>query len=115
MLSPERRVAYVWSEELQRTADLLPANIGRSSRVHGLVKAFDLLSEDEGVDERDDLPVDENQLVESQAAASAASLLASGTPPPKALKGKARVVRPDLSLGNATSLKRYHDAAYVSA
>ncbi|CAK9781091.1 Arginase/deacetylase [Cutaneotrichosporon oleaginosum] len=36
-------VAYIWSPELQRAADELPANVGRSSLVHGLVRALGLL------------------------------------------------------------------------
>ena len=39
------RVAYVWSQEMQDVAGDLPANIGRSSLVHGLVNALDLLHE----------------------------------------------------------------------
>lgn len=37
------RVAYVWSEQLQALSDDLPANLGRSSLVHGLIRALGLL------------------------------------------------------------------------
>lgn len=40
-------VAYLWSPELQRAADGLPANTGRSSLVHGLIHALGLLKPDE--------------------------------------------------------------------
>lgn len=38
-----RRVAYLWSEELMRVADQLPANQGRSRLVHGLVHGLGLV------------------------------------------------------------------------
>ncbi|WVR06889.1 hypothetical protein IAU60_003925 [Kwoniella sp. DSM 27419] len=39
------RIAYIWSEELQEVADDLPSNVGRSSVVHGLIRALDLVEE----------------------------------------------------------------------
>jgi hypothetical protein len=43
--SVPRKVAYIWSPTLQHVADQLPANIGRSSMVHALIVALDLLTE----------------------------------------------------------------------
>lgn len=36
-------VAYIWSPTLQKAADALPANLNRSSLVHGLAQSLDLL------------------------------------------------------------------------
>jgi hypothetical protein len=36
-------VKYVWSKLLQDVCDQLPANLGRSSMVHDLIRAFGLL------------------------------------------------------------------------
>lgn len=41
-------VAYVWSQEQQSIADQLPANVGRSSVVHSLVRSLGLLEECNG-------------------------------------------------------------------
>ncbi|TXT08966.1 hypothetical protein VHUM_02440 [Vanrija humicola] len=40
--------AYIWSPELQAAADALPANVGRSSAVHSLIRALGLLSDGGG-------------------------------------------------------------------
>ena len=40
------RVAYIHSPQLQAVADHLPANLGRSSIVHSLVRALDLLTDE---------------------------------------------------------------------
>lgn len=45
-LTDMRHVAYLWSEELQRVADELPANQGRSRLVHGLIHALGLVDLD---------------------------------------------------------------------
>jgi hypothetical protein len=39
-----RRVAYVYSDELIRAADCLPANEGRASLVHSLADSYGLLA-----------------------------------------------------------------------
>lgn len=39
-----RRVAYVYSDELIRAADCLPANQGRASLVHSLADSYGLLA-----------------------------------------------------------------------
>lgn len=44
--------AYLWSPQLQRAADGLPANTGRSSLVHGLIRALGLLENEEGLEKR---------------------------------------------------------------
>jgi hypothetical protein len=36
------RVSYIWSRQLQDACDQLPSNIGRSSMVHDLHRAFGL-------------------------------------------------------------------------
>jgi len=113
------RISYIWSKELQTAADQLPSNIGRSSVVHDLVGAFDLLNHDDNVkhtisqrvnvsedgDEVHDINRREDQMENTQNA------LNSGTP--AFLGAGARVVAPDPSLGSPEMLKRYHDHKYV--
>ncbi|WRT66529.1 uncharacterized protein IL334_003488 [Kwoniella shivajii] len=85
------RVSYIWSQELQDVSDDLPSNIGRSSMVHGLIRALDLLDiEATSVDGNDDLENGE-------------------------CSRKATVVAPDESLGMEDCLLKYHDKAYVDA
>lgn len=40
------RVAYIWSRELQNACNELPCNIGRSSIVHELHRAYGLFDDD---------------------------------------------------------------------
>ena len=85
------RVGYVWSRELQGVADQLPANQGRSSLVHGLIHALDLLdTQSESIISRDENPEEVY-------------------PPTR----RALVIPPDLSLATESSLGQYHDTAYV--
>lgn len=44
------RVGYAYNEALIEAADRLPSNIGRASRVHGLIEAFGLVEEMETID-----------------------------------------------------------------
>ncbi|WWC94618.1 hypothetical protein V866_001465 [Kwoniella sp. B9012] len=81
------RVAYIWSQELQDVSDDLPSNIGRSSMVHGLIKALDLLDDD-----------------------AAAKRLTNGDNP-----NKATVFAPDEDLGSEQCLLKYHDQSYIDA
>ncbi|ORY32851.1 histone deacetylase 8 [Naematelia encephala] len=80
------RVQYVWSTALQAAADQLPANIGRSSIVHDLVFALDLVENavqpDQHLGSRDRQP-------------------------------RGRVICPDLIYASFASLEKYHDKAYV--
>lgn len=92
MLDPDTtRVCYIWSEELQQVSDQLPANLGRSSRVHSLIRALDLII--------DDRPYEN---ITPQAGSQ-----------PTGPSRKAFVVEPDDSLATEEWLKRYHDDAYV--
>ncbi|KAK8864566.1 hypothetical protein IAR55_001816 [Kwoniella newhampshirensis] len=52
--SSTRRVAYIWSKELQDVADDLPSNVGRSSMVHGLVESLGLLNHTHEEDQEED-------------------------------------------------------------
>lgn len=107
----EPRVAYIWSQSLQDAADQLPANVGRSSRVHGLIAALGLLHREEpkqdsvSVDRR--VQLDREDSEESDAALELPVSLSSKG------KGRATVVAPDVALGSETALKRYHEAGYV--
>ncbi|WWC70151.1 uncharacterized protein I206_104098 [Kwoniella pini CBS 10737] len=88
---PTSRVSYIWSQELQDVSDDLPSNIGRSSLVHGLIRALDLLEE---------ISMDEET---TEASAN-----------PSKLK-KAMIVPPDESLGTEECMLKYHDKDYVDA
>lgn len=79
------RVSYIWSEELQAIADKLPANIGRSSRVHSLIRALGLVQGQSTEEDEED----------------------------HGKTGKAAIVAPDISLGEPEQLRKYHDARYV--
>ncbi|BEJ16308.1 hypothetical protein CspHIS471_0509130 [Cutaneotrichosporon sp. HIS471] len=129
-------VAYIWSAELQRAADQLPANVGRSSLVHGLVRALGLL--DNPSDHSDTV----RQGVEGQGAdgggehnAEASrdpevAWLSSESGPGEGMEGGdveaeddeeptdppihgIRVVPPDLSFATPIELRRYHDQRYL--
>ena len=52
----DARVVYVSSEASRAAADLLPSNIGRSSLVHSLIDAFDLLQTDPNEQSEDTVP-----------------------------------------------------------
>lgn len=96
-----RRVAYLWSEDMQAAADQLPSNLGRSSVVHDLIRDLDLL-DNGGVPrdlERDGRQGDAGR--RSGGVGARGDLL------------RARVVRPDIQLGNEDNMKRYHDPKYV--
>ncbi|WVW84091.1 hypothetical protein I302_106120 [Kwoniella bestiolae CBS 10118] len=81
------RVGYIWSQELQDVSDDLPSNIGRSSMVHALIKALDLLD-----DETEDGDVNNGED-----------------------RNKARIVPPDEELGTEQCLLKYHDQSYIDA
>ncbi len=127
-------VAYIWSAELQRAADRLPANVGRSSLVHGLVRALGLLENapDDGEKEgavgeggndetsqttsdrahaqsgpSDEATKDEDEGEEEEDEVDEDD---EGEEPP--IRG-IRVIPPDLSLGTPAELKRYHDQRYL--
>jgi hypothetical protein len=93
-ISSAPRVAYIWSNELQVAADALPANLGRSTMVHNLIRSLDLLDDGSQPAEKD--------LTECEAS--------SGT---TAIVRKALVVPPDRELGSYRALQRYHDTKYV--
>ncbi|GMK55280.1 hypothetical protein CspeluHIS016_0203360 [Cutaneotrichosporon spelunceum] len=124
-------VAYIWSAALQRAADELPANVGRSSLVHGLIRALGLLEN----------PPDDPDMVKERAwdrgGADGDGRRMNGAerdgdqgedngeddgedddgdnteePTHRPIRG-IRVVPPDLSLGTPTELRRYHDPHYL--
>jgi histone deacetylase 1/2/histone deacetylase 8 len=95
-------VAYIWSQELQDAADRLPANLGRSSMVHELVKSFDLLQVNPGSPSTD-------ESVENKPPSDKESDVGEVTKSAE----RAIIVSPDLELGSAEALQRYHDADYV--
>lgn len=98
-----RRVAYIWSEELQTAADQLPSNLGRSSVAHNLITTLDLLQ----VDGQDRGSTHDN-IQGDQAGKVADDGLADDL-------RRAKIVHPDARLGNEEYLKRYHDAKYVGS
>lgn len=104
------RVSYIWSEELQAVSDQLPSNIGRSSVVHDLIDAFGLLhharaSNHDGSESRVVQEAKDGQDGQTDIARASETSLETDC--------RAKVVSPDLDLGTATMMKRYHDVAYV--
>lgn len=101
--APSRRVVYISSAEGRSYADLLPSNIGRSSIVHSLIEALDLLQE-ENVEEDDGDDVDEKlqgaSEIHTEDAPSAANII------------RARVLEP--LPATRSDLCRFHDKAYVT-
>jgi hypothetical protein len=89
------RVCYISSEEARSCADLLPSNRGRSSVVHSLIEALDLL-DDEDLEDSDGDQSD--HLSESESTSRSAL-------------NRARAVAPVLATRN--DLCRFHDKAYV--
>ncbi|WWC62139.1 uncharacterized protein I303_104730 [Kwoniella dejecticola CBS 10117] len=82
------RVSYIWSQELQDVSDDLPSNIGRSSMVHGLIRALDLLErESSSSSQSDDGPA----------------------------FNRASIVAPDEHLGTEDCMLKYHDKDYIDA
>jgi len=108
--------AYIWSPALQAAADALPANKGRSSRVHSLIRALGLVQAPTGADERDKPTTGAN-------ANSNANTDGDGDPNDEAnendgkvkIKTPAVIVPPDLTLATEAELRRYHDKRYVGA
>jgi hypothetical protein len=76
-------VAYVWSPQLEAAANELPANKGRSSRVHGLIRALGLVR------------------------------LPGSTFEEAREWEPARIVPPNPKLSTEAELRRYHDPRYV--
>jgi hypothetical protein len=87
------RVVYIWSQAMQDAADALPANIGRSSMVHDLIHSLDLLEPAPVATETDPRTPEG---AESQG-----------------MEQTARVMAPEMELGTAEALRRYHDTKYV--
>lgn len=126
--SLERRVVYVWSEDLERAANHLPSNIGRSSVVHDLVRSFDLLAaeditqpERQGQSPKHPSKTRSADLDEDAAAQEAQALAAETDTDSESVEGKptwpaglAKVVPPDTNaFGHKDNLTRYHEAGYV--
>jgi histone deacetylase 1/2/histone deacetylase 8 len=109
-------VAYVWSQTLQEAADQLPYNLGRSTVVHDLIRSLDLLDITSGssnTDERAEDDSDRNGDEQGTLHLRSRSIeLGKGKGKGKP-RSRARVVEPDMSLGTAESLRRYHDSDYV--
>lgn len=131
-----RRVAYLWSEELMRVADALPANQGRSRLVHGLVGALGLVDlgavreysssprETDG-EFGSEVPLDQQEdgggavppeADDGRAQAGERTDGSQAEPPPGAVPPEAvevTVLAPDPALCEPAELRRYHDASYV--
>lgn len=113
-----KRVTYIWSPQLESLASDLPSNKDRSKYVHSLTRVMDLLDLGPGVSV-DDLQADGGSVVLEEYArdpyelvgGSAASVAATSARRDQPLK--ARVVRPDLTLGAREVLERYHAEAYL--
>ncbi|ORX35728.1 hypothetical protein BD324DRAFT_73851 [Kockovaella imperatae] len=114
------RTAYIWSTELQTVADQLPANVGRSSMVHGLIHALDLLEDRhhdgarsgaqqnaEQIDADAEVEQDEDEYEDQEREEKPIAA------PIPSLSGRATIVSPYERFASETELKRYHDAAYV--
>ncbi|KAL7421968.1 hypothetical protein Q5752_003740 [Cryptotrichosporon argae] len=112
---PSAQVAYIWSRELQRVADELPANVGRSSIVHDLVRALGLLDGGDGPD------AGEGGGRAGLSAEGFNPVSATGKNEPVAGESERHVAQargvvvlaPEETLGTPDNLKRYHDADYV--
>lgn len=123
----DRRVAYIWSKELQGYSDKLPSNIGRSSMVHDLIKSFDLLSPGSRNIQQDHTPQNEvseegntGNVREGEEAAESGEDGEEGDEVGRRIQEDikpskwARVVKPDLKrFGSEDNLKTYHDPQYV--
>lgn len=113
-MSDPPTVAYIWSKTLQEAADQLPYNLGRSTLVHDLIRSLDLLDVTSGcpssnTDERGEEDFDRNEDEEAAMHLRSRSIeKGKGR-----MRSRARVVEPDMSLGTAQSLRRYHDSDYV--
>ena len=101
---PDHQVAYIWSQELQDVADCLPANAGRSSLVHGLIYALELLDTS-----HDPVSAD----FEGRSASPTLSDHVNTANGAHHAGSRALVVPPNPALAIKASLLRYHDAAYV--
>ena len=113
-----KRVAYIWSQELQDVADDLPANHGRSSMVHGLIQVLDLLERGQaqeahqpGPNRSEEAHDDDDNTIDDSDDGEGSMGHPEVTIP--RLAGKATVVQPELEFGIPGELKKYHDAKYV--
>lgn len=103
-----RRVAYIWSSSLERLSSALPSNPDRSMHVHSLIRVMDML--DLG-DPSPDFQMEGGSVGHDTHAASWDAPL---VPRSSSDRGsKARVVMPDLQLGQRGWLERYHSPRYI--
>ena len=107
-------VSYIWSQQLEDVANDLPSNIGRSSVVHSLVRELGLLDDiDSQVVElpgSDGCVKESDERREVSTASHTPDLLESATS-----CRRARVVKPDMTLGTRDRLLRYHSGSYVGS
>ncbi|ODO04829.1 hypothetical protein I350_05439 [Cryptococcus amylolentus CBS 6273] len=97
-----RRVAYIWSAELERVSNDLPSNVGRSSMVHDLIRSLGLLDSELGYETEENHDDDEEESREIPDTDN------SGW-----IRPMARIIPPDPSLGTKACLLRYHDKGYL--
>lgn len=112
-------VAYIWSQGLQDVADALPANLGRSSTVHGLIRALQLADFESAERERE-----RGESVSEDAVAGNGFVIhgdlevseKAATPQPEVKVAQdcmARVVPPMAELATPAEMRRYHEVKYV--
>jgi histone deacetylase 1/2 len=111
-MSDSPLVAYIWSQTLQEAADQLPYNLGRSTLGHDLIRSLDLLDGTSGSSPTDEHGEGDSDRHEDEE--TALHLRSRSIEKGKGnLRSRARVIEPDMSLGTAQSLRRYHDSDYV--
>ncbi|RSH88876.1 hypothetical protein EHS25_002538 [Saitozyma podzolica] len=111
-MSDSPLVAYIWSQTLQEAADQLPYNLDRSTLVHDLIRSLDLLDGTSGSSPTDEHGEGDSDRHEDEE--TALHLRSRSIEKGKGnLRSRARVIEPDMSLGTAQSLRRYHDSDYV--
>lgn len=132
--SPDIPVAYIWSPPLQDVADALPANRGRSSTVHGLIRALQLADFDQAADDKDkeggehgegvngnseDASVTRFGIVipakdKIEAEPSKAKPVTTVRPDRELAQHRmAKVVPPMTELATPAEMRRYHEVKYV--
>jgi hypothetical protein len=105
-----KRIAYIWSSQLESLASDLPSNRERSKYVHSLIRVMNLLDLGDAVTPAD-LQADGGSIGRDCYATDSYDAVRQGSA--AATGGKARVVRPDLELGGREMLERYHTKGYL--
>lgn len=120
MTGPDLPVAYVWSPTLQDVADALPANVGRSSTVHGLIRALHLADFDKAEKERE---CGEAANANEEVTANGSATNGTGEDAVESIPASsqevdhcvAKVVWPMAELATPAEMRRYHEVKYVGA